>query len=417
MKYLSLRQHRRRPVLISTIAVMAFALAACGSSGSNNSSSSSSGTIQIGLGSIVIPGLYDSKVQFKAGIAAAEGYISENGGWGGRSVELVECSSPGDPASDLKCYKQFIDRNVVAVLGLLGNSATYLPKLVDAKIPSFVLPGTPAELKSPWTVTPGGSIETYTAAAHYACAKGLKNIAVFQQDLPQARTAGGAFAKGIFSACGIQVNNVYMPYGTADPAPYIQRAVKSNPELLFIAGQALSISAFLKAIPASGFPMDKVLTVPTAAPNWLQDPKATGIRVMGRSAYPEPSSPDPDVQTFLRSMQKYSPGADPMGELVFPAFSDIVTIWETAKATGFDKLSGQAIYDYMNNVAPGKLKIFGGNGTVVIPPEYVGVRNPYRRIQQWTGSKMIDEGWFAAAWTCTSASTCADLTPPPGSKP
>jgi hypothetical protein len=34
-------------------------------------------------------------------------------------------------------------------------------------------------------------------------------------------------------------------------------------------------------------------------------------------------------------------------------FQSILLIWGTGKAIGFDRLSGQALYDYVNNVAPG----------------------------------------------------------------
>jgi hypothetical protein len=92
-------------------------------------------------------------------------------------------------------------------------------------------------------------------------------------------------------------------------------------------------------------------------------------------------------------------------------------IWGTGKAVGFDKLTGQSIYDYMNNVAPGKLKVFAGYKTVTIPTGYVGVKSPFQHIEQWTGSQFTDKGWYGGDWECTSATTCASLTPPAGSKP
>jgi len=393
-------------------------LAACSANASSSSSSSSSaGPIKIGLGSVVIPGVYDSQVQFLAGIKAAEGYIKERGGWGGRTVQLVQCQSPGDPASDLKCYHDFVGSQTVAVMGLLENSPTYLQLLVKAHIPALMLASTPSEAQSSWEMSLPGIIESYTAAAHYACAKGLKHVAVFQQDLPTARVSEAAFAQGIFSKCGIQVNNVYMPLGTADPAPYIQKAVAGNPQLLFMSGQAAPITTFLNAFSTAGFPIDRVLTAPTSAPGWLSNPKAKGILLMARSGYPAPQSTDPDMQTFLKYMKKYSPGADPAASLSLPAFEYMLMIWETGKAIGFSKLTGQAIHDYMNNVAPGHLKVFAGDGNVAIPAGWAGVKSPYQRILQWTGSEFADKGWWAGDWTCNSASTCTSLTPPPGSKP
>jgi ABC-type branched-subunit amino acid transport system substrate-binding protein len=386
------------------------------SSASSSSAASSLGPIKIGLGSTVIPGLYNSETQYLPGIKAAEGYISENGGWGGRTVQLVQCSSPGDPASDLKCYHTIIGSQPVAALGLLSNSATYLPLLAQAKIPSFMFASSASEEQSPWQMGLGSAPETYTAAAKYACAKGLKNVTVFQQDLPSARAAESAFASAIFSSCSIQVNNVYMPLGTADPAPYIQKAVATNPQLLFIAGQASPITTFLSALSAAHFPTDKVMTVPTSAPGWLSNPESNGLHIIGGSGYPAPQSTDPDTQTFLKYLAKYSPGSDPTATLTLPGFTDMLIIWEIGKAIGFNNLTGQAIYNYMNNVAPGHLSLFGGHGDVVIPPGWAGVKSPYEHIMQWTGSKFTDDGWYGSDWTCTSASTCASTTPPAGSK-
>jgi ABC-type branched-subunit amino acid transport system substrate-binding protein len=422
----SVRPYRRWSAVFAIFAVLAVLVTACssskktttGSSSSGGSSSASNlGPIKIGLGSIVIPGKYDSETQFLAGYKAVQGYISENGGWGGRTVKLEKCSSPGDPASDLKCYHQFIDAGTVAVTGLMASSATYLPLLVAAHIPSFVFAGTPAELQNPWSVSLPGAIETFTAAARYACAKGLKNVTVFAQDLPSSRSAASAFSTGIYASCGITVQNVYMPLATADPAPYIQQAVKGNPQLLFIGGQTLPITTFLNAITAAGYPVSQVMTAPTSVPGWLDNPKANGLLIMSRSGYPATQSTDPDIQTFLQYMGKYSPGADITSTLSLATFQNIMMIWGTGKAIGFDKLTGQAIYDYMNNVAPGKLKVFAGYNTVTIPAGYVGVKSPYQRIVQWNGSQFIDKGWFAGDWACTSATTCASLSPPAGSKP
>jgi ABC-type branched-subunit amino acid transport system substrate-binding protein len=436
MKWFSLKRDRRWQVLAPAAAVAACLLAACsssstsssstgaastgaasaGSSASSSSAASSLGPIKIGLASTVIPGLYNSETQYLPGINAAEGYINENGGWGGRTVQLVKCSSPGDPASDLKCYHTIIGSQPVATLGLLENSATYLSLLAQAKIPSFMFASTAAEEQSPWEMGLGSAPETYTAAAKYACAKGVKNVTVFQQDLPAARAAESAFASAIFSSCNIQVNNVYMPLGTADPAPYIQKAVATNPQLLFIAGEASPITKFLDELTAAHFPTDKVLTVPTSAPGWLSNPESNGLHIIGGSGYPAPQSTDPDMQTFLKYLAKYSPGSDPTATLTLPGFTDMLIIWKIGKAIGFNNLTGQAIYNYMNNVAPGHLSLFAGYGDVVIPPGWTGVKSPYEHIMQWTGSKFADDGWYGADWTCTSASTCASTTPPSGSK-
>jgi ABC-type branched-subunit amino acid transport system substrate-binding protein len=412
------RRARRRPLAV--VACLA-ALTAAGCSSSSGpaatTGSSSDGPIVIGLGALVIPGEYDASAPMQAGIKAAEGYINAHGGWGGRKVQVVTCTSPGDASSDLACYRQMISDHATAMMGLMSYNAEYLPLLAKAGIPDFVFTTSEAEEKSPWEmqITPS-NIEAYAVSAKFACAKGDKNVSVLNQDLPSARANEAIWADGIFQACGIKVNNAYIPLGTADPAPYIQKAISNNPQLLIIPGTTIPEGTLLDAIHSAGFPIDRVIGVPDGNPGWLSAPNTAGIMMLVPGGYAVPQDTSPAIQTFMQALQKYSPGANPLEDsLPLSAFQNTYAIWQAGQAVGFKNLNGTTLYQYMNGKAPGHLQIYASH-TVVVPPGLPGVKEPYTDILQWTGSKLTDLGWWAGDWTCNSAASCASTTPPAGSK-
>jgi ABC-type branched-subunit amino acid transport system substrate-binding protein len=429
--------HRRRRRLVFAVIAVAVGLmtAACSTSSSTSSSSSpaasatsapasqgsasatasSAGPINIGLAALVIPGVYDAQTQYLAGIKAAEGYVNAHGGWDGRSVNVQECTTSGTPAADASCYRQFISAHVMAVIGLTSTNSVWLPQLAKAGIPDFVLQQTQAEEKSPWEMTWTPSpIELFTVAAKYACVHGLKSVSLLTTQLPSAQVAEAAYSNSIYSACGIHVNAVYAPLGAPDLSPYVEKAVSSKPQLLVMVGLQATAAAVASAIHTSGYPMSQVLGVPNGSTGWQTNPDSYGWLLLTEAGYPIPQETNPDIQTFLQAMAKYSPGSDPTQNLSMTGFQNIYTIWEIGKAIGFSKLTGQAIYQYMNTVAPGHLAIFAER-TEVIPAGLPGVKNPYVQVERWTGSQLVHLGWLSGDWGCTSAASCASLTPPAGS--
>src|SRR4051794_8682860 len=63
-----------------------------------------------------IPGFVNGEPRFAA--QAGISYLnSRAGGIGGRPVQGVYCNDRNDPALDSQCARQFVDANVVAVIG------------------------------------------------------------------------------------------------------------------------------------------------------------------------------------------------------------------------------------------------------------------------------------------------------------
>jgi len=401
--------HRRGCLRCVSLAalVAAAALSACGGGAGAPASPSPAGPIRIGVAVTVIPGAYDAKAMYDPAIKAATGYIRQHGGWGGRRVQFVECSSPGDVASDTECYRDFLAQHVMTEMGILANSFSLAPQLLyPAGIPTFNITSNASEDRQQWqnSITPG-IVEVDTAVARYACAEGYKNVSWVHDDTPIDTDAWDIFAASIFHECGITLNNVPAPYGSPDPAPYVEKAVSTHPDLLFFA-ITVPAATMLNAISNAGYPMSKVVSGLSLNQQFFSDPRAVGITLGSGWDLPVTQSRVRDVQTYLTAMKKYAPGSNPLAQLSLPAFQSLITIWEVAKAVGFANVTGPAIERYMTTRAPGHLRIFAAL-TDKNTPAFPGVRVPYFHLYRWTRGRLVDLGWWPADSTCGSPPACA----------
>lgn len=370
-------------------------------------SKSNAGPIKIGVGTVVIPGTYDAQAMYAPAVKAALAYIQHHGGWGGRRVEAINCTSAGTPAADKTCYDEFANDKVTAVIGILPSQETVgYPMMSKLGIPSFMIGASRADDLSPWEDNISGSAEGgYTAAARYACASGDTRVSVLRDDIPSEQESWGLYAARIMSSCGVTVNMVTVPYGTADLAPYVQKAVQTNPQLL-IAGETSSGTSGIDAIAGAGYPASKVLSTGSISAQFLTDSNANGLRFMSGWQYPSRQNKNADIQTYLNAMARYSPGSDPTAQLSVPAFQDIMTIWSVGQALGFNKLTGRSLQRYLNTKAGGTLHIFAGLTAKNVPGN-PGVKNPWIQIYRLKGGKITSLGWWKGASPCKSKKLCA----------
>lgn len=390
--------------LIVVAAVMLSAV----TNGAAKTASKASGPITIGVGTLVIPGVYDANAQYAPGITAALGYIKAHGGWGGRKVNLIKCQSPADPASDTKCYNQFISGHATAMVGTLLNAATVgLPALAKAKIPSFSVPLALADDQSPWEEDTGeGVLASYAAPARYMCAKGYKRVSLVRFDAATEAQAEKEGADPIFSHCGMSVNTVLIPEGTADPAPYIQKAISNNPQFLYFKAP-LPAETVVSDLLTAGFPVSRVMLLPAAANSaFFRDPRAVGITILQGYDFPLANNRNRDVHAYLGAMKKYSPHADPLAGLTMPAFQQIMTIWEVSKAIGFKRVTGAAIQKYMRTKAVGRLQLFGARAVSLVHG-LPGNKQPFIHFYRLTPELLVNLGWWQGETICSSRASCA----------
>jgi ABC-type branched-subunit amino acid transport system substrate-binding protein len=418
MSWRQVRGLRRRLPAALSVVLTAAAFAACGSDDDDNATAAGGGAtsgaaasapeLKIGIATTVVPGSYDAKTMFEVGVKAAEGYIEENGGWGGRKVSLSWCVSPGDPASDTKCYRQFVSDEVDVAMGVLANHATVgLPMLSDAGIPSFMTPTSPKDDESEWQHSlTGGAATAEGAIARYLCAQGAKKVSVIIDDAPFAKAGLAKYAESTYEACGIALTTVASPYGTPDPAPYIQKAIAGTPDALVVASVSPA-TATLKAVTGAKFPISKTIMVANAGKDFYTDPMAEGVSIVSSTRIPLDTTKNQDAQTYLQMVEKYAKGGDPLLQFAAPAYQQLTTIWQAAKAIGFDKADGASIQEYMANEAAGKLRVL-----MALPiekvPELPGVHTTTGMVSKITAPGTIEElGWYEQG-TCNSAEECKE---------
>jgi hypothetical protein len=395
----------RRSLLPIGLALV-FALSAVGAAAST--SKTALGPIKIGVGVTVIPGYYDSKEMYDPAVKAALAYIKDRGGWGGRAVTTDECVSPGDPASDTKCYNQFVSNGDTAVIGIMANQSNIgLPTLGKSQIPSYTVGVNGTEDKSPWQDSfGGGGIGAVTTPAWYACAKGLKKISFVTEDSALRSSNLAQYANGIFSSCHIDVNLVKVPMGTADIAPFVQKAVASNPQLVIVVLGNPGAKTIVNQFAAVHFPATKLMIVAQIEQQFLGNPNAVGALFVTNAQLPVRQNPDPDIKSYRRYMAKVAPGFDVFTQLSLPAFQEVVMVWQAAKAVGFAKATGATIQRYMNKKAPGTMHVFAG-GTVSLLPGLPGNKYPYDIIYRFKKGSVQFLGFWPAVGGCTSQATCA----------
>jgi ABC-type branched-subunit amino acid transport system substrate-binding protein len=379
------------------LAVTAAALAI----GVSSSVAASKAPIKIGVMETVIPGVYNSATMFQTGDATALGYAAQHGGWGGHHVDFIQCQSPGDAASDTKCYKEFVADKVAAVIGVAANQGNIgLPLLKAAHIADFEI----SAGMDKWDIlVSGGADGAFIAPARYACGKHLKSVSVLLDADPEHEDAE-KIAATIYKNCGISVNAVLVPYGTADPSPYIQKAISSSPQLL-VANNTVPTATEVNDIAAANWPMSKVVTVFNGDSTFFQQSNTAGITLLSGGGLPFSSDSNADVQTYLKLAKKYAAGQNAAAQLAPAAYQAVTTIWQIGQATSFSKLSGTAIENYMNGKAIGHLKILMGQ-TVKVLPGVPGNKQPFVSFVHWTGKKLTPLGWYQGEGSCRSVALC-----------
>jgi hypothetical protein len=264
----------------------------------------------------------------------------------------------------------------------------------------------PGDDASPWgNGVTGSTTAAYTTPARYACAEGYKSVSVMYEEVGTHVAALGKYPATIFKSCGISANEVAVPQTAADPAPYIAKALTTHPQLLIVV-DAIPANTLVNAIASAHYPMSKVLMSAAVTSPLFSNPQANGLMFESGWAFPVPSDSNPDAQTYLHYMKQYSPSADPLGQLSLPAFQELTTIWQAAKAVGFSHVTGAALEHYMNTGAGGHLKVFAGQ-TVTLVPGDPGVKQPYAQLVRVTTHGNLDQlGWWLGYTACTSKQDC-----------
>ncbi|MFI5427098.1 ABC transporter substrate-binding protein [Aeromicrobium sp. UC242_57] len=167
--------------------------------------------------------------QFTVGEKAAQDYLNDQGGIDGRPILIKTCDSKADPAATTACAQKAVQDKAVAKLGLsVAWGENGFPVLKKAGIPSLNPPVNPQDMKDGEdSFVMAGSSEYEAQVQYVAEDLAAKTIVVFTDENPSGqdhfnRVEAYVKTKGY----DIKVTPVYLPGGTADPTPFVAKAVQ-----------------------------------------------------------------------------------------------------------------------------------------------------------------------------------------------
>lgn len=374
--------------------------------GSSGAIDESKDPIHFSLISIKIPGVHLLDYH-QAGAEAAAKKINAAGGIGGREVIIETCNSMMQPSVATNCARKTLEKDPTAQLGCETTwSATGLKLYARAEVPSFNCVNTPDDFNNEWSFGLSASaVGGFRGVARYACQDPeIKKIVVFTQDLPQQRREAPASVDPVVEECGKSVSYVYYPLTGADLNPYIQKAVKQEPDFVItLAGAPMMVQMF-RGFAQAGIPASKI-----SAPDSGTDYKTVLAKADGAmdgaiistqfTSWGQPE--DPDVQEYLEAMEASGTDIDARNSSAVWGYQSVMWFNQVADAIGPEKFDAKALAEYMRTATDVDMVL---SRKIINPgPEgYPQIKQPYIQIVRWDGKRMVpveentEGGWVKA---------------------
>lgn len=352
---------RRKVAAASSVIALALALTACGSDEPDGPGSVEgpdgdpivladiTDTTGLGAVSAVIE-------QFLIGERAAADHINSNGGVGGRPIRVEACDSKADPAATTACAQEAVDKGAVAKLGLsVAWGENGFPVVKRAGIPSINPPVNPQDLAdAEGSFVTGGGGE-YEAHAIYAAEEmGAKTAVVFADDNPSGVDQYNRVKKAVEQfGLDLEITPVYLPAGTADPTPFVAKAVSSDPDVIFTnQSGAQGVSAYT-AFSQQGFSADRIINQGGAVDNDSFFSKVPANVIDGALfSYVMENYDDTDneeVKLYRDAMKEYAQ-VEGKSEFYQWGFANVMTIAAIAEEVGADSFDAASLKSFLTNV-------------------------------------------------------------------
>lgn len=339
--------------------------------------------------------------QFTIGELAAQDYINENGGVGGRPVKIVQCDSKADPAATTACAQQAVESGAVAKLGLsLAWGENGLPVVKRAGIPSLNPPVNPQDLADgEGSFVTGGSTEYESQILYAGEELGAKSIVVFTDENPSGQDQVNRVRAAVKNfGFDIDVSEVYLPAGTADPTPFVAKAVANNPDVI-VTNQsgAQAVSAYT-AFAQQGYPADRILNQGGAADfeNFFDkvSPEIANGTIFSY-AYENPdNTSNPDVQLYSDAMDKYA-GREGKSEFYQWGFANVMTLADMAESIGVESFDASSLREFLLNVEDFPMFMAQPLSRSFATTEAPAMLRPQIQILQYRDGKMETvKPWF-----------------------
>lgn len=183
------------------------------------------------------------------GAIAGVSVVNAAGGVNGAPVELVPCATGNDPNKADDCARQAVDEGVVAVVGELTLQKGHQKILTENEIPVIgaVLSG--SDFTEPGQFPLIGSTAINIPIIAQALAEGGAEKISFARIQVDGGDALPGFANNGLEGRGLEIfNDVPVPGGAPDMAPYVEAALSGGADGLIIALPGADATAFIKEL-------------------------------------------------------------------------------------------------------------------------------------------------------------------------
>jgi branched-chain amino acid transport system substrate-binding protein len=244
--------HNRALAAVAGIAITSALIAACSSSGNSSASSGASGK----NAPVKIMLIYDNtgpgaSPELIQGETAAVDVINKSGGIRGRKLKLIVCATQDNPNTADNCAREAVSDGVSAVVGELTLQKAHETILVQNHIPivGAILSGTD------FTVTAQFPISGTTVVEIPSDARALANLGAKKISLARIEIDGGQAFKGFadsgLKSLGLKINNdVPIPIGAPDMAPYVHAVLANGTTGVLVILDGPDAISFIKALKA-----------------------------------------------------------------------------------------------------------------------------------------------------------------------
>jgi branched-chain amino acid transport system substrate-binding protein len=324
-------------------------LAACGAS-----SGSASGGGSVKLGVMYPPSIYPEVL---AGAKAGVAKLNDEGGIGGRKVELDVCEIKafGNEAESNGCARKFIDDGVVADIGSFGIAPATYALYEQANIPAIgnfvsdtslgkgLHAGFTSKVSFPLT---GGATPLLVSVGQLARNQGYKSFVGFQVE-------GASSMASDEAGYGQKLARVVeFPLDATDMSSYAATAMEAKPDAITLAGPSVQLLQVYQALSNLGFKGAVVANCVSVSDQVLQ--QIPGLLCTSQSQLP--SNTDEKVQDAAKRIREADAKA-PLNELSGSAYAAALAVKDalkdaSGKVTGSDVLAGLDGLTIDNGITP-----------------------------------------------------------------
>ncbi|MEV0566473.1 ABC transporter substrate-binding protein [Dactylosporangium sp. NPDC050588] len=242
-----------RTRLAAALLVLPLALSACSNDKTKSPAAAPGGASSAGnpvkvmliydeTGSGAAPELVDGA---NAGLAQ----VNANGGIKGRPIEMTVCKTGNDPNIADNCARQAQSLGVSAVVGELTLQKGHEKILREAKIPIIGAVTSGTDLTEIAQFPLDGSTPIQTASlANALAAQGFKKISMARIQIDGGGAFSGFANQGLTSAGQKILNDVPVPTGAADMAPYVQAVLAGGTDAILTVLPGTDSTAFIKQL-------------------------------------------------------------------------------------------------------------------------------------------------------------------------